>query len=108
MKCSIGIFTVLLMIAIPVLAIDEIPEKKLVSRGGVLYPQVGDATQEHFQTPPNVKDILSPGMVIGILPDDCVSASSGALGDYYLCDHDLRLKPLTHEGKPVYQVIEFR
>jgi len=72
----------------------------------VLYPQIGDATQDRYQTPPNVKEFFSPGMLIGVLPDDCVAASSGAVGDYYRCDYHLNLKAEGYAGRTVYRVIE--
>jgi hypothetical protein len=40
------------------------------------------------------------------LPNDCKSASRGTIGDYYMCNHDLALKPEEQEGKTVYRVIE--
>jgi hypothetical protein len=101
-------FVVLAAAVMPAVAIDEIPEKRPVEKGGVYYPHVGDSSQERFQTPSNVKEILRPGMVIGIPPADCVTASSGALGEYYRCDHGLQLKPMEYDGKTVYQVLEYR
>ncbi len=76
------------------------------SKGGVLYPVTGDSTQDIFHTPPNITDTLRPGMLLGILPADCRSASKGEIGDYYICHHDLALKPEEREGKTVYRVIE--
>ena len=78
----------------------------LYSKGGIIYPHTGDSTQEIFRTPPNVKDFIEPGMLIGVLPEDCTSASRGTIGDYYICNHDLALKPEEHYGKTVYRVIE--
>jgi hypothetical protein len=78
----------------------------LYSKGGVIYPITGDSTQEVFRTPPSVTDYLKPGMLIGVLPNDCKSASRGTIGDYYICNHDLALKPEEREDKTVYRVIE--
>jgi hypothetical protein len=86
-------------------AADELPDF-LQSKGGVIYPITGDSTQEVFRTPPFATDYLKPGMLIGVLPNDCKSASRGTIGDYYLCHHDLALKPEEQEGKTVYRVIE--
>ena len=86
-------------------AAKELPEP-LYSKGGIIYPRTGDSTQEIFRTPPNVKDFLEEGMLIGVLPTDCKSASRGVIGDYYLCHHGLALKPEEHNGKTVYRVIE--
>lgn len=76
------------------------------SKGGVLYPVTGDSTQDIFRTPPNITDYLRPGMFLGILPEDCNSASKGEIGDYYICHHDLFLKPTVHGGRVAYEVIE--
>ena len=84
---------------------DELPDF-LESKGGIIYPITGDSTQEIFRTPPLVTDYLKPGMLIGVLPNDCKSASRGTIGDYYMCNHDLALKPEEQEGKTVYRVIE--
>ena len=84
---------------------EELPDF-LYSKGGIIYPRTGDSTQSIFRTPPSVKDFLKPGMLIGVLPNDCKSASRGTIGDYYLCNHDLALKPEEMEDKTVYRVIE--
>jgi hypothetical protein len=84
---------------------DELPDF-LYSKGGVIYPITGDSTQEVFRTPPFATDYLKPGMLIGILPNDCKSASRGTIGDYYMCHHDLALKPEEAGDKTVYRVIE--
>jgi hypothetical protein len=76
------------------------------SKGGVLYPVTGDSTQDIFRTPPHITDYLKPGMYLGVLPEDCISASHGKIGDYYICHHDLYLKPEVHGGRPAYLVIE--
>lgn len=85
----------------------ELPDY-LVSKGGIIYPRTGDSTQELFYTPPHATHIFHPGMLIGVLPEDCISASHGSIGDYYSCHHDLALKPEEHEGKTVYRVIEVK
>jgi hypothetical protein len=98
-----------LLLAQPLLtayaAAEELPDF-LYSKGGVIYPITGDSTQEVFRTPPSVTDYLKPGMLIGVLPNDCKSASRGTIGDYYICNHDLALKPEEREDKTVYRVIE--
>ena len=86
-------------------AADELPDF-LQSKGGVIYPITGDSAQKVFRTPPFAKDYLKPGMLIGVLPNDCKSANRGTIGDYYMCHHDLALKPEEQEGKTVYRVIE--
>ena len=85
----------------------ELPDF-LYSKGGIIYPRTGDSTQEIFRTPPNVKDFLQPGMLIGVLPTDCTFASRGSIGDYYICHHGLALKPEEHEGQKVYRVIDVK
>lgn len=96
-----------LLVAIPAAAIEEIPEKRMVSEGGVLYPHTGDSSQERFQTPENARAMFPPGTLVGVLPADCISASSGAVGDYYRCDHDMALKEqVLQDGRTVYVVIE--
>jgi hypothetical protein len=84
---------------------EELPDF-LYSKGGIIYPHTGDSTQEIFRTPPNVKDFIKPGMFIGVLPEDCISASRGTVGDYYICNYELALKPEERYGKTVYRVIE--
>ena len=86
-------------------AANELPDF-LESKGGVIYPITGDSTPVIFRTPPLATDYLKPGMLIGVLPNDCKSASRGTIGDYYMCNHDLALKPEEQEGKTVYRVIE--
>jgi hypothetical protein len=76
------------------------------SKGGVLYPVTGNSTQGIYRTPPNITNYLKPGMYLGVLPEDCKSASHGKIGDYYICNHDLYLKPEIHGGRPAYLVIE--
>ena len=82
------------------------PDITMQSKGGVLYPVTGDSTQDIFHTPPNITNYLKPGMYLGVLPEDCKSASHGKIGDYYICNHDLYLKPEIHSGKPAYLVID--
>jgi hypothetical protein len=79
----------------------------LVSKGGVIYLQTGDSMQTIFHTPPNVKEFLLPGMLLGFLPTDCTPASRGTIGNYYVCYHDLALKPEERNGKTVYRVLDF-
>ena len=76
-------------------------------KGGIVYPITGDSTQGVFRTPPNVKEFLKPGMLIGVLPNDCMAASRGTIGDYYICHHELALKPEEQNGKTVYRVLDF-
>ena len=93
-------------IAITSLAIAEDLSDSLYSKGGVIYPSTGDSTQEIYRTPPNITDYLKPGMFLGVLPEDCKSASHGTIGDYYVCNHELYLKPEEHNGRAAYLVIE--
>jgi hypothetical protein len=76
------------------------------SKGGVLYPVTGDSTQDIFHTPPNITDTLRPGMLLGILPEDCKPASKGEIDDFYICNHGLFLKPATQGDRVAYEVIE--
>jgi hypothetical protein len=78
----------------------------LYSKGGIIYPSTGDSTQNIFRTPPNITEFLKPGMLLAVLPTDCLSASRGTIGSFYQCNHDLALKPEEHDGKTVYRVIE--
>jgi hypothetical protein len=87
-------------------AIDEIPEKYMYDKGGVLYPHTGDSSQQRFQTPANARQMFAPDTLIGVLPQDCVPASKGAIGEYYKCDHDFALKAEDFNGKTVYRVID--
>jgi len=86
--------------------IAEIPERSMVSKGGVLYPYTGDASQARFQTPPNYKEFIPMGALIGVLPDDCIEVSKGTVGLYYQCDYGLALVPEDQSGSQVYRVIE--
>lgn len=83
----------------------ELPDY-LYSKGGVIYPHSGDSTQEIFRTPPDASEFLKPGMLIGVLPADCTSASHGKLGDIYICHHGLILKPEEKHGGTIYRVVE--
>jgi hypothetical protein len=78
----------------------------LYSKGGIIYPSTGDSTQAIFRTQPEVMEYLKPGMLIGVLPEDCNPSSYGTLGDIYICHYDLILKPEEMNGKTVYRVIE--
>lgn len=89
-------------------AIDEIPEKYMYNKGGVLYPHTGDSSQQRFQTPENARQMFPPDTLIGVLPEDCVSASKGSIGNYYRCDHDFALRPENVNGQTVYRVIDAR
>jgi len=87
--------------------IREIPEKRMVSRGGVLYPETGDSSVELFQTPENARQMFPPGTLIGVLPADCISASQGTIGGYFRCDHDFAVQEETlPDGRTTYRVIE--
>ena len=86
-------------------AVAELPES-LYSKGGIIYPRTGDSTQEIFRTPPNVGEFLQPGMLIGVLPEDCSSAKHGELGSVYRCPYGLLLKAEEKYGATVYRVIE--
>ena len=111
MKSDIFRFVLTLLIlsfaAGSAIAIEEIPEKRMVSRGGVLYPQTGDSSQELYSTPENARQMFPPGTLVGVLPADCTSASQGAVGNYYRCYHDFALKEeVLPDGRTVYRVIE--
>lgn len=94
-------------VAQPAIAIDEIPEKYMYSKGGVLYPHTGDSSQQLFQTPPDARQMFPPGTLVGVLPADCISASQGVIGEYYRCDNNIALKQETlADGRTVYRVIE--
>ena len=87
--------------------IAEIPDRSMVSKGGVLYPFTGDSSQARFQTPPNYKDFIPMGALIGVLPEDCIQTSKGQAGLYYQCDHGLAMMPeVLQDGRQVYRVIE--
>jgi len=101
----IAILGLLVISIAPATHADDLPDF-LYSKGGIIYPHTGDSTQEIFRTPPNVKDFIKPGMLIGVLPEDCTSASRGTIGSYYICNHELALKPEERYGKTVYRVIE--
>ena len=94
----------LMMLALPAGA-EELPDY-LTSRGGIIYPKTGDSTQGIFRTPENITEILKPGMLVGVLPVDCVSASRGSIGSYYLCNNNLALRPEEVDGQTVYRVID--
>jgi len=94
------------MVASQAIAIDEIPDKYMYNKGGVLYPHTGDSSQALFQTPANARELFPPGTLVGVLPADCVSASKGSIGDYYRCDHDLALQEVEYDGRTVYRVID--
>jgi hypothetical protein len=79
---------------------------KLISKGGILYPRTGDYTQDRYQTPPNVMEFIRPGMLIGILPDDCTMAQNPQFGKHYACDYGLALKPVSAYGHPAYEVLD--
>jgi hypothetical protein len=79
----------------------------LYLKDGVVYPRTGDSSQEIFHVPANIRDILQPGMLLGVLPEGCSSASKGTIGDYYICPHNLLLQPEERHGKTVYRVLDF-
>ena len=89
------------------IAIEEMPDKYMVSKGGVLYPHTGDSSQELFQTPPNARALFPIGTLVGVLPADCISASSGSIGAFYRCDNNFALKEeMLEDGRTVYRVLE--
>jgi len=89
------------------IAIDEIHDRYMNYKGGVLYPHTGDSSQERFQTPLKAMEMFPPGTLIGVLPADCVSASKGTVGNYYRCDHGFALKEeMLPDGRTAYRVIE--
>lgn len=87
-------------------AVAEPLSDKLISKGGILYPRTGDYTQDRYQTPPNVMEFLRPGMLIGVLPDDCTMAQNPRFGKHYACDYGLSLKPVSAYGYPAYEVLD--
>ncbi len=104
------IITMMFLMLFPLLlafdiAAGELPDY-LYSKGGIIYPQTGDSMQDIFNTPPHIMEYLKPGMLIGVLPEDCDPASHGTLGNIYICHYDLALKPEEAEGKTVYRVIK--
>jgi len=80
----------------------------LYLKDGVVYPRTGDSSQEIFHVPADIGDILQPGMLVGALPEGCMSAAKGSIGDYYICPHDQFLQPEERHGKTVYRVLEVR
>jgi hypothetical protein len=99
------ILAAVLLCAVPTtVGAADLPDY-LVERGGVIYPNTGDSMQTIFNTPPHITDYLKPGMMLGVLPSDCMPAS-GPIGDYFQCHHDLVLKPYTHDNIDVYLVVE--
>jgi hypothetical protein len=104
-RLIIGAFVLTQLFVATVAIAEELPEF-LYSKGGVIYPRTGDSTQEIFRTPPKVKDYLKPGMLVGVLPNDCKSASRGTIGEYYICDFEFYLKPVESGGETVYRVID--
>jgi hypothetical protein len=86
---------------------DELSDS-FYSKDGIIYPHTGDSTQVIFHTPPHITDFLTPGSFLGVLPEDCKPASHGTIESFYICNHDLFLKPEVHNGLPVYQVIEMK
>lgn len=101
----IPVFGFLVISIAPAAHADGLPDF-LYSKGGIIYPHTGDSTQEIFRTPPNVKDFIEPGMLIGVLPEDCTASSRGTIKILYICHYDLYLKPEEHYGETVYRVIE--
>jgi hypothetical protein len=89
------------------LAIDEIADRYMYSKGGILYPHTGDSSQALFKTPPNAKTLFPPGTLVGVLPADCTPASNGSIGSFYRCNNDFALREeVLQDGRTVYQVIE--
>lgn len=101
----LGVLTLTQIFITTYVAANELPDF-LYSKGGIIYPYTGDSKQVVFRTPSSVKDYLKPGMLVGVLPNDCKAASRGTIGDYYLCNHGLALKLEDMEDKTVYRVIE--
>ena len=100
------VMTALVLTLVAMTTYVDASDIEMRSKGGVLYPVTGDSTQNIFHTPPNITDYLKPGMYLGVLPEDCKSASHGKIGDYYICNHELYLKPEVHSGRPAYLVID--
>jgi hypothetical protein len=95
------------LVIAPIVDSAELPDY-LISKGGIIYPRTGDSSQEIFHTPPDILEYLKPGMLVGVLPEDCIPASSGSIKSYYICAHDLALKPVEQNGTTVYMVIDVK
>ena len=103
--CKAAILACCAMAILSSASADELPDF-LYSKGGIIYPRTGDSTQEIFRTPPFVKDFIRPGMLLGVLPEDCTPASRGTIDNLYICHYELYLVPEERYGKTVYRVIE--
>ena len=104
------VITIMFLMLAPILFVPSIEASDLpdflYSKGGILYPRTGDSTQEIFNTPPHIMEYLKPGMLLGVLPEDCNPNSTGTIGNIYICHYDLILKPEEMNGKTVYRVVD--
>jgi hypothetical protein len=80
-------------------------QTKLVSKGGVLYPRTGDYNQVRYIIPKEAREVLRPGMLLGVLPANCNSAA-GPEGNYYICHHGIYLQPYFYGDKVAYAVLK--
>lgn len=103
LRLSSLIACVALLIAVTATACFAIATMKV--RNGVMYPKEGDSLRSRFVIDKEMAVNLQPGMVIGVLPTNCNSASKGAYDKYYSCGHNVYLKPIFNGDKVVYQVI---
>ena len=93
----------LLVLTVSVASVSA--ETKLISKGGVLYPKTGDSTQVRYLLPKKAREVLQPGMLLGVLPTNCTSAS-GPEGNYYICHHGIYLQPYFYGEKIAYVVLK--
>jgi hypothetical protein len=87
-----------------VLAIRD-ANPRLITKGGVIYPNTGDSTQVRYRMPKEARKILRPGDLLGVLPSNCNSAS-GPEGDYYICAHGIYLQPYFYGDRLTYAVLK--
>jgi hypothetical protein len=94
---------VLLVLSVSVTSVSA--KTTLISKGGILYPHTGDSTQTIYRLPKEARDILRPGLLLGVLPANCSSAS-GPEGDYYICHYGIYLKPYFQGERLAYLVLK--
>lgn len=75
-------------------------------RNGVMYPKSGDSLRSRISLDKEMANNLQPGMMIGVLPSNCNSASKGSYDKYYSCAHNVYLQPIFNGDEVVYRVIE--
>jgi hypothetical protein len=94
-----------LLLALALFATNASAETKLISKGGILYPKTGDSTQAIYRLPKKARDVLRPGDLLGVLPENCSSAS-GPEGNYYVCHYGIYLQPYFYGDKLAYAVLK--